>query len=83
MTTTHESYPLSADSTDERKSWIQALRKVMFGALGGGGFMKFNPYANGGDFGQYKMLQKKLKETTETLEHGYSSESTQRELSNE
>ena len=53
MTTTHESYPLSADSADERKSWIQALRKVMFGALGGGGFMKFNPYANGGEFGQY------------------------------
>ena len=34
------------------------------------------------DFVEYKMMQKKLK-VTETMAHGYSSESTQRELSNE
>ena len=43
---------------------------------------KFNPYAANGRFGKYKMMHKTCK-MTETLEHGYSSESTQRELSNE
>ena len=38
-----------------------------------------NPYAAGGQFGQYYMMQK----TIETMAHGYSSESTYRELSNE
>ena len=33
-------------------------------------------------FGQYKMMKNTLK-ITESLAHGYSSESTQRELSNE
>ena len=41
-----------------------------------------NPYAAGGYFGQYKMMHNSLK-VTETLTHGYSSESTQQELSNE
>ena len=39
----------------------------------------FNPYTAGG---QYKMMQKYW-EMTETLARGYSSESTQQELSNE
>ena len=39
-----------------------------------------NPNAAGGYFGQYKMMQKSLK-MIETLANGYSSESTQRELS--
>ena len=42
----------------------------------------FNPYAAGGLFGQYKMLQKTWK-ITETLANGYSSESTRQKLSNE
>ena len=42
----------------------------------------FNPYAAGGLFCQYKMMQKNEK-VTKTLAHGYSSESTPRELSNE
>ena len=40
------------------------------------------PYAGGGLFYQYKMMQKTLK-MTETLANWYSSESTQQELSNE
>ena len=36
----------------------------------------FNPYAAGGRFGQYEMMQKPWK-MTETLASGYSSESTQ------
>ena len=46
------------------------------------GTFGFNPYAAGGQFGQYKMIQNTL-QMTETLAHGYSSKSTQRELSNE
>ena len=42
----------------------------------------FNPYAAGSWFAQYKMMQTTFK-MTETLAHGYSSESTQWELSNE
>ena len=38
-----------------------------------------NPYAAGGLFDQYKMMQKTWK-ITETLAHGYSSEGTHREL---
>ena len=41
-----------------------------------------NPYAAGGYFGRYKMIQKSWK-MTETLANGYSSESTHQELSNE
>ena len=41
-----------------------------------------NPYAAGGYFGRYKMMQKSWK-ITETLANGYSSESTHQELSNE
>ena len=41
-----------------------------------------NPYAAGGKFWHYKIMQKPEK-ITETLGNGYSSESTQRELSNE
>ena len=41
-----------------------------------------NPYAAGGLFDQYKMMQKAW-QMMETLAHGYSSESTQQELSNE
>ena len=41
-----------------------------------------NPYAAGGVFSQYKMMQKNWK-MVETLANGYSSESTRRELSNE
>ena len=37
---------------------------------------RFNPYAVGGYFGQYKIMQNSLK-MTETLANGYSSESTQ------
>ena len=44
--------------------------------------MALNPYAAGGYFGQYKMMQK-FWEMTETLANGYSSESTQQEQSNE
>ena len=40
------------------------------------------PYAAGGLFGKYKKMQK-AEDMTETLAFGYSSESTQRELSNE
>ena len=40
---------------------------------------EINPYAAGGLFGQYK---KKTRKIIETLANGYSSESTQRELSN-
>ena len=42
----------------------------------------FIPFAAGGKFSQYKIMQKGWK-MTETLANGYSSESTQRELSNE
>ena len=42
----------------------------------------FNPYAAGGLFGQYQMMQKSWK-MTETLAHGYSYVSTQQELSYE
>ena len=45
-------------------------------------FYLFNPYAAGGKYWQYKIMQKTLK-MTETLTHGYSSESSQWELSNE
>ena len=41
-----------------------------------------NPYAAGHYFCKYKIMQKSWK-ITETLANGYSSESTQRELSNE
>ena len=41
-----------------------------------------SPYAAGGLFVQYKLMQKSRK-MTETLANGYSYESTQRELSNE
>ena len=41
-----------------------------------------NPYAAGGYFGQYITIQKSGG-IPETLAHGYSSESTQREVSNE
>ena len=44
--------------------------------------LTLNPYAAGGSFGRYKMMQKTWK-TTGTLAFGYSSESTQWELSNE
>ena len=44
--------------------------------------MVLNPYAAGGWFGRYKIMQKTWK-MTETLAHGYSSESTQWELSDE
>ena len=40
------------------------------------------PYAASGWLSQYKMIQKNL-ERTETLAHGYSSDSNQQELSNE
>ena len=40
------------------------------------------PYAAGGLFCQYKMMQKTLK-MTETMAYGYSSESAQQGLSNE
>ena len=42
----------------------------------------FNPYDAGGLFGQYKMMQNTWR-MMETLAHGYSSESIQRELSND
>ena len=42
----------------------------------------FNRYAAGGLSGQHKMMQKTSKKMSETLAHGYSSESTQRKLSN-
>ena len=42
-----------------------------------------NPYAAGGLFGHYKIMQKILKMTEPPLAHGYSYESAQRELSTE
>ncbi len=36
MTLTHETYPLQACSDEDRKRWIQAIKKVMFGQKGGG-----------------------------------------------
>ena len=42
----------------------------------------FNPYASGGLFGHYKMMQKNWK-WLKTLAFEYSSQSTQQELSNE
>ena len=44
--------------------------------------IQINPYAADGYFGQYNMIQKNWK-MIETLANGYSSESTQQELSNE
>ena len=44
--------------------------------------IRVNPYAAGGYFGRYKIMQKTCK-MTETLANGYSSESTRQELSNE
>ena len=44
--------------------------------------MYLNPYAAGCLFCQYKMMQKTWKNTG-TLANGYSSESTQEELSND
>ena len=44
--------------------------------------VEVNPYATGDWFCQYKMMQKTLK-MTETQACGYSSETTQWELSNE
>ena len=41
-----------------------------------------NSYAAGGLFGQYKMLQKNLKNDLNPVTHSYSSESTQRKLFN-
>ena len=46
------------------------------------GEYSINSYAAGALFGLYKIMQRKLK-LTENLAHLYSSESTQRELSNE
>ena len=43
---------------------------------------RITPNTAGGQFGQCKMMQENWK-MTETLANGYSSESTQRELSNE
>ena len=45
-------------------------------------YLRVNPYAAGGYFDKYKMMQKTWK-LTETLANGYSSERTQWELSNE
>ena len=42
-----------------------------------------NPYAAGGLFAQYKMMQKNLKNDWNPGTYGYSSESSQWELSNE
>ncbi len=36
VTLTHETYLLQAGSEDERKFWVQAIKKVMFGSKGGG-----------------------------------------------
>ena len=44
--------------------------------------LHINPYAAGGKFGQYKMMQKTWK-ITETLACGYSPASAQQELSDE
>ena len=44
--------------------------------------MHINPCAADGLFGKFKIMQRKL-EMTETMANGYSSGSTQRELSNE
>ena len=63
----------SFDSTQQELSNEYQLNRVK---------LVFNPYAASGQLGQYKIMQKKLKKT-KTLAHGYSYESTQRELSNE
>lgn len=38
MAPNHESYLLWASSDDERKDWIQIIRKVMYSSVGGGQF---------------------------------------------
>ncbi|XP_013414893.1 rho GTPase-activating protein 24 [Lingula anatina] len=38
MTTTHETYPLWADSDEDRQSWISVVRRVIYGYKGGGIF---------------------------------------------
>ena len=58
------------------KHSIRRIEKYSFPNL------TLNPYAAGGYFGRYKMMQKSCK-MTETLENGYSSESTHQEFSNE
>ena len=49
-------------------SWKKHQQSVLFPEI-------CNPYAAGGSFGQYKMMQKTRK-MTENLAHGYSSEGT-------
>ena len=39
MTTTHETYPICAESDTERKEWVQAIYKVMYSTLGGGKYL--------------------------------------------
>ena len=55
---------------------------ILITCIGQFRFIFFNPYTAGGLFGQYKMMQKNWK-MIETMAYGYSSESTQQELSNE
>ena len=56
--------------------------KWHFVEIFGKGWGHINPFAAGGQFGQYKMMQKNW-EMTKILSHGYSSDSTQWEFSNE
>ena len=61
--------------SQEQLNQIASLQAVSIQCL--------NPYAAGGYFSQYKMMQRKTSEMTEPLAHVYSSDSTQQELSNE
>ena len=56
---------------------LNVVQDIQYFPIGG-----LNPYAAGGYFALYKMMQKSWK-MTETLAHEYSSKSAQLELSNE
>lgn len=36
MTPTHETYLLGAESDEERKEWIKAIKQVLYASVGGG-----------------------------------------------
>ena len=64
------------------KSYLQIIFEEEMYTIIQSTIISFNPYAAGGKLSQYKMMQKTWR-MTETLANGYSSESTQQELSNE
>lgn len=36
MAPTHETYPLAAESDEERKDWIKSIKQVLYASVGGG-----------------------------------------------